>query len=93
MIRCTVKFKCPKTWAQFSETESPEIRFCSHCENDVYLVRSKADLAEHAQKGHCVAILDVSDDTETDTDFDEESYSEDIATIGLMASDDFDIEK
>ena len=93
MIRCTVKFKCPKTWAQLSETESSEIRFCSHCENDVYLVRSEAELAEHAQKGRCVAILDVPEDTETDTDFDEDSYSESIVTIGLVASEDFDIEK
>jgi hypothetical protein len=55
-IRCTFKFKCPKTWNELAVTEDNAVRFCTHCESNVHWVDDEAQLLVFAKEGACVAF-------------------------------------
>jgi hypothetical protein len=57
---CTVKFQCPKVWQRLTPTDDPKVRFCDYCFEQVHLVETEEQLAEHSALGHCVAILNLS---------------------------------
>ncbi|MGE4366021.1 hypothetical protein [Thermomonas sp.] len=53
---CHFKFQCNRDWDDLFEIElTPDIRYCDDCDHLVYLC-SRAELEEHARKGHCVAL-------------------------------------
>ncbi len=41
-----------------SVTDDPEVRYCSVCDEDVYLCRDADDVFEALQNNRCVAIYD-----------------------------------
>lgn len=57
---CTVNFQCPKFWRGLTPTDDPKVRFCDYCFEQVHLVETEEQLAEHSALGHCVAILNLS---------------------------------
>lgn len=57
---CTVNFQCPKYWGRLTPTDDPKVRFCDYCFEQVRLVETEEQLAEHSALGHCVAILNLS---------------------------------
>jgi hypothetical protein len=65
--RCGFEFqvRCSKLWTELSETETPDQRHCSTCNQRVHLSRSESEVREHARLGHCVAIL--ADEYEVET--------------------------
>ena len=54
---CAVKFKtkCPQTWDALESSPSPEARWCSVCQRDVYFCASDEETLKHAEQGHCIA--------------------------------------
>lgn len=54
--RWKFQFQCPLTWDQLSATESPDIRFCSVCSQNVYRCDEHAEVIERAQLGQCVSL-------------------------------------
>ena len=67
---CQFAFRCPKTWDTLQQGESDEVRYCTDCENNVYLCRTDGELAEAIQQNKCVAIVLANEDS---LDFDEEA--------------------
>lgn len=55
-ISCKFSFKCLKTWAQLSPTDTASIRHCSACDRDVHLALTEEDFRGYADAGHCVAV-------------------------------------
>ena len=47
---------CPKTWRALTPTQSKQERFCTSCQETVYLCLSEAERLAHAEHGRCVAI-------------------------------------
>jgi len=54
-IECEFAFKCPKTWNQLAKTAQENVRFCSECQREVYLIQTDDELRKHSAKGHCIA--------------------------------------
>jgi hypothetical protein len=53
---CGWAFKCPLVFSQLTgHTDSANRKFCSQCQESVFLARTKAELEEHTKKGHCVS--------------------------------------
>ena len=55
-ISCKFQYECPKRWNDLLATDVENVRFCNHCEQNVYLVQTQIEFAEQAAKGKCVAI-------------------------------------
>lgn len=67
---CTITFQCPKLWRRLTETADPKVRFCDYCYEPVHLVESVAELKEQVAQGHCVALLDLSQEPESPSAYD-----------------------
>ena len=48
-------FVCPRDWSALNSTDIESQRFCSHCNETVYLCTTDAETLSHARAGHCVA--------------------------------------
>lgn len=53
---CKFGFKCNQNWFKLNETENKDIKFCSKCEKNVYMVHNNAELANAIQENKCVAL-------------------------------------
>jgi hypothetical protein len=49
------EFICPRKWESLSRTESPDIRYCEVCSQNVYLCESPAEFVRQGNLGRCVA--------------------------------------
>ncbi|MDP2804710.1 MAG: hypothetical protein Q8O24_02095 [Gallionellaceae bacterium] len=49
-------YECDKGWDSLTLTENPSIRFCSGCQENVFLCGSVEGLKEAVQFERCVAI-------------------------------------
>ena len=52
-IRCRFSFICSRKWEDLSNTASEDIKFCTHCEQAVYLAHTFEDLDEFAAQNKC----------------------------------------
>jgi hypothetical protein len=54
---CVVRMKlaCPKTWEALRPTGEPNVRHCTHCDQDVYYCATDAETIAHARAGRCIA--------------------------------------
>ena len=52
--------RCPQSWQILDSTPVAEVRHCRECDRDVYLCRTPNDFVAHGERGHCVAIPDVT---------------------------------
>jgi hypothetical protein len=53
---CKFKFKCEQVWEELEETEFPQIRNCSKCNESVHFIDSDKRLLEAIQDNLCVAV-------------------------------------
>lgn len=50
-------FVCPKHWDELAVTEAEDERFCSQCNEKVYVCTTLEQMAAHARDRHCVALV------------------------------------
>jgi U3 small nucleolar ribonucleoprotein protein IMP4 len=55
---CIFGFKCTANWDEMTPTDDVNVRKCSTCQKNVYLVDDKDDLYEAIALNRCVAIVD-----------------------------------
>ncbi len=60
---CNLKFKfsCPEQWIEMTMTNDKRIRFCSNCQQNVYLCESLGEAVALGHEGKCVALIDLED--------------------------------
>ncbi|WP_342129797.1 hypothetical protein [Hydrogenophaga sp. OTU3427] len=62
---CKMVFNCPVRWEELKHIENEsKKRFCSNCDNIVYLTTSYQELQENASKGRCIATFSQSNEEE-----------------------------
>jgi hypothetical protein len=52
-VRCRFKFVCSRKWQDFETTESDDVKFCTHCEQPVYLAKTVEDFDQFAEEKKC----------------------------------------
>ncbi len=50
------EFKCPRKWESLTHTESPNIRYCEVCRENVYFCETPLEFVRQGNLGRCVAI-------------------------------------
>jgi hypothetical protein len=50
------EFICPRKWESLRHTDSPDIRYCEVCSQNVYLCESPTEFVRQGNMGRCVAI-------------------------------------
>jgi hypothetical protein len=50
------EFICPRKWVSLRPTESPDIRYCEVCNQNVYLCETPLEFVRQGNLGRCVAI-------------------------------------
>ena len=59
---CRFAVMCFRRWEDLAEIkDTPSIRYCSKCDHSVHLC-TMGDFLEHAEKGHCVALIAPGDE-------------------------------
>lgn len=53
--RLRIEFRCPRQWSQLVPTDDATVRYCTECQEPVYLCANDDELVVHAQANHCVA--------------------------------------
>ena len=53
--RLRIEFRCPRQWSQLVPTEDATVRYCTECQEPVYLCETDDELVAHAQANHCTA--------------------------------------
>ena len=55
---CEFKFRCKKTWESLESLENypDDIKYCSACKRDVFLVETDLELKKAVLRNYCVAI-------------------------------------
>jgi uncharacterized protein (TIGR02996 family) len=61
-------FQCPKQWSDLVETESPDVRFCGLCRQQVFYCTTIPEARQHAWRGRCVAVDIANERTKHDLD-------------------------
>jgi hypothetical protein len=62
------EFICPRKWDSLGQTESPDIRYCEVCSQNVYFCETPLEFVRQGNLGRCVAIR--REVTPTDAFFD-----------------------
>lgn len=61
---CSWGFKCEKVWDGLIATDNESVRFCDACDKNVFLCKTKLELADAVLLNRCAAfsprLLDVS---------------------------------
>lgn len=52
---CDFKFKCPMYWEELLILDDPDRRYCNECQREVFYIRTREELEEQRQLGHCIA--------------------------------------
>ncbi|HMW02098.1 MAG TPA: hypothetical protein PLB32_06905 [Acidobacteriota bacterium] len=52
---CDFKFKCPMYWEELLILDDPDKRYCTECQREVFYIRTREELEEQRQLGHCIA--------------------------------------
>ena len=50
------EFVCPRKWESLGQTETPDIRYCEVCSQNVYLCETPREFVSQGNLGRCVAI-------------------------------------
>jgi len=53
---CVFGKQCEKKWDDLVQTDNQKIRYCSTCEQNVYLCQDEYALSEAIQANRCVAV-------------------------------------
>ena len=49
-------FLCPMFWSKLIKTDDENVRSCLVCKKNVHLCKTDAELKQHVEAGHCVAV-------------------------------------
>lgn len=85
--RCSARFafQCPKHWAELATTDREHVRYCGACSENVYLCTSEAEIAEHRDQRHCVAVeASLLDAVVRDSPSEEPKGIEPLITVGVL---------
>jgi hypothetical protein len=52
-VRCRFQFVCSRKWQDFESTELDDVKFCTHCEQPVYLAKTVEDFDQFAEEKKC----------------------------------------
>jgi len=52
-VRCRFKFVCSRKWQDFESTEADDVKFCTHCEQPVYMAKTMEDFDQFAEERKC----------------------------------------
>lgn len=63
--RRAFRFRCPKQWAELTQTDDPAVRWCSVCERTVTFCLSDSDIDRLSRAGECVSFYDESGHADT----------------------------
>ena len=50
--------QCPKQWSQLASTDTPTIRFCDQCDQNVHFCLTADELNQRTSQNQCVALCD-----------------------------------
>jgi len=50
------QLKCPKIFDDMITTDDTNVKFCSGCNTNVYLVKDTEEMDNHTKQGHCIAF-------------------------------------
>lgn len=50
------EFVCPRKWDSLGQTESPNIRYCEVCSQNVFLCETPDEFVRQGELGRCVAL-------------------------------------
>jgi uncharacterized protein (TIGR02996 family) len=65
-VHVRFEFQCPKQWSDLVETESPDVRFCDLCRQQVFYCTTIPEARQHAWRGRCVAVDIANERTKHD---------------------------
>lgn len=54
---CRLGEGCHQTWGSLTTTSEKNVRWCTHCRENVHAVTKASELWNELRMGHCVAIL------------------------------------
>ena len=54
----SMRYQCPQRWRDLIPTHDDAVRYCNVCDRNVHACYTDESVAAHAEKGHCVAIMD-----------------------------------
>jgi hypothetical protein len=54
---CSFTNLCDAEWDQLSDTPDPSVRFCNHCDKNVYFCETGDDFKKNTSFGRCVALV------------------------------------
>ena len=57
---CKFRYKCSESWNSMANTDDPDVRHCSTCNENVHLCIDADDVLEALQNNWCVAIYNTS---------------------------------
>lgn len=53
---CVWGFKCDKTWEMLIQTDIDNVRFCNHCQKEVYFCEDDESVVYSVARNRCIAI-------------------------------------
>jgi hypothetical protein len=53
---CIWGVKCDRSWGNLKQTEDPTVRFCGHCQKEVFLCEDDESLIHSIIRNRCIAI-------------------------------------
>ena len=63
--KAELAIQCPKYWSQLAPTDTPTIRFCSKCDQNVHFCLTTDELTQRTADNLCVAFCDSETQTVT----------------------------
>ena len=54
-ITCKFKYLCPYSWEELEHFDTSNVRFCKHCETNVYKAKDEEEFDVLAEQEKCVA--------------------------------------
>ena len=53
---CKLYYECRKVWSDLKDTNSPNIKFCDHCNQNVHWADTEEQRQEYISKRKCIAF-------------------------------------
>jgi hypothetical protein len=79
------EFVCPLKWDSLEKTESPKTRYCSVCQQNVYLCENPVEFVNQGNLGKCVAIPQEITPTEIYREYGKTLFSQKEGLMGRVA--------
>jgi hypothetical protein len=54
--KCDLRTRCEKKWEELAKTDDDLVRYCEHCDKNVFALRTREELSVASAVGRCVAL-------------------------------------